>query len=287
MSFLAAQPANYSFAAIDLDEIAVAKPLRNSWNGYNRGNPYFARDYGRVGKQAAALDDQASRCGKQHDPSGIGAFGHQNATGGQRCGARVCYHAHSTPHLARTRAQPSSFLPEAGQFFSLCLRLKLVSLVDGLVCLETVRRPGSIAHLLKFALAKSNEFLEIRRGCRPLNESEHLFDLEIEDVARILEQGQCAQPASDFYENAAHSSEYACSFEAKILPTANSLSCIPEHPIEGQAAKRTAAKVVTDLPLRSSARYVPLGRARYSQTLCEFTDAPQQQRGIIVQRGTF
>src|SRR5262249_32850100 len=159
-------------------------------------------------------------------PSRIGSFGHQYAAGLRGCGWRILYYTHPAAHPAGTRPKPTTFLPVGGRFLDIWAGLTLVSLVHGLWRLKAVGRRRVATHLLEFMLAKGHQLLELGCDCGTVNECQDLFHLEIKNVAGIVQQAKRTKPLSDFYENAAHTSEYACPFEAQIFPRADSRASV-------------------------------------------------------------
>src|SRR5215475_3157824 len=95
-------------------------------------------------------------------------------------------------------------------------------------------------------------------------------------------------PLPDFHKNAAHTSEYARAFEAQIFASADSRASIAENPCEDQTTKRMSAQCLADPLLRggSSTRFSSRNSC-FRNPACEFTNAPQQEGGIIVQGGAF
>src|SRR5215468_3117344 len=146
MGCLALQPANDALPAVDLDEIAIAKPACNPRNRYDGRNTDFSRNDGGVRKQAAALHDQTGRCGKQHHPPWIRTFGHQDAPGWTRCGRRFLYHTNAPTYSPGARSKSLALFPVVERFLIVCFWLELVSLVHRLVRLDAVRRPRLTTH---------------------------------------------------------------------------------------------------------------------------------------------
>src|SRR5262249_1996990 len=184
--------------------------------------------------------------------------------------------------------KPTTFLPVGGRFLDIWAGLTLVSLVHGLVRLKAVGRRRLATHLLEFMLAKGHQLLELGCDCGTVNECQDLFHLEIKNVAGIVQQAKRTKPLSDFYENAAHTSEYACPFEAQIFPRADSRASVLENPREDQTTERMAAQFFADpLLCGSNATGFRVEASPVRNPEREFANAPQQERGIIVQRRAF
>jgi hypothetical protein len=233
-------------------------------------------------KQAATLDDQTGGGGEQHHPSGISTFGDQDTARRRGCGGGVLYHAHAATHEAGTRAKSATFLAITGALGWICSGFKLICLVGGFVRFEPVWGSRLKTHLVEFALAKTDDFFEVRCGRGAVYERQDLFDLEIENVAGILQEVQCAQPMPDLHENTAHAAEDARTFEAQILATADSDASVPENPNEDQTTKRTAVQGFIDALLGESGGGFRIRNARGRNAAREFTNTTQQERRIIV-----
>src|SRR5215469_693754 len=76
---LSNQPANDPFGTVDFNEIAIAKPLGYSRDGYDGRNSQLARYDRRMRKEAASFDDDAGGRGEKQNPAGIRALCHENA----------------------------------------------------------------------------------------------------------------------------------------------------------------------------------------------------------------
>src|SRR5262249_8846723 len=282
------QPANDALPAVDLDEIAVAKPVRNSRYRDDGRNTDFPRNDGGVGKQAAAFDDQTGHGGKQQHPSWIGTFRHQDAPGRTGCDRRILYHAYAATDPPGAGSESLTLFSVVEWFLTLRGYLELVSLVDGFVRLDTVRRRGLATHFLEFTSPKGDQFVQVGGRGSAVNERQNLFDPEVKDIARSFQHARRRQPVPDFHENSAHAAKYAGAFEAQIFARTYPQTSVSENPHEDQPSKGTAPQCFLCPTLRGTAGggqdggSVPRGNS-----LRDLSDAAQQKRGIVVQRDAF
>src|SRR5437667_5508453 len=282
------QAANDSLGAIDFNEIAIAKPSCSPRDRHHSGDAHLPRNDRRMRKQAAPFDDQTCRRRKQHDPPRIGPFGYQYAANGERCRVRVCHHLHSTSNFADATSQSMTLFPREVRLPRRGGGWKIRRVMHWTIGLETIRGCRLSAELMEFSLADRNQFFEVRGNNGAVHESQHFFDLKIEDVARAFEPIQRVQPDSDFHEDAAHSSEESCALKSKILSSADALTGVLENPGEDHAAKRTPAQNLPHaLFRRDYAMFLRFRNRHRSVPLREFANTAQQQRRIVVQGGAF
>src|SRR6267154_1463874 len=99
------EPANGAGCAIHFDLIAIVEPVEQSGDRNHGWNSKLTGHNRRVREQTAALDQQTAGGGKQHDPTGIGMVGHEDAPSSQLCMLGIAHHASLSTHDARTAAQ--------------------------------------------------------------------------------------------------------------------------------------------------------------------------------------
>src|SRR6185436_5668637 len=75
-----------------------------------------------------------------------------------------------------------------------------------------------------------------------VHKRQHFVDLEIEDVARVVEQIESAQPTSDLEKDPPYSSEETRPLEAQILAVADASTRVTEHPAEDDVPQGMAGE---------------------------------------------
>src|ERR1700742_1553996 len=82
-----------SGSAVDLDLIAGRDPVHRTLEANDARDAELARHDSRMGKQAAALDDDGRGVGEQRDPPGIGVARDENFAAPQGLVAWIAHHS--------------------------------------------------------------------------------------------------------------------------------------------------------------------------------------------------
>ena len=102
--------------------------------------------------------------------------------------------------------------------------------VDRAAGLEAVGRRVVSPIALELRLPHGDQPTQVGGRRRPLDETEHLLDFEVEDVARIVERRRGVKLPAQLDDDQPDAAEQPCPLEAQVLAIAHPGRRVPEHP---------------------------------------------------------
>src|SRR5512143_840840 len=139
MSLTCRDPTHRPGGAVEFDYIAIVKPFGDARDCDDCWYPKLTRHDCRVGKQAPSFHEQSTGGGKQHDPSGIGVFGNEDAPRRKSRIFRVAHDADTSGDQAWAATDSLSYVPLQ---FDLGFRFgnEALCVTDGTTRFETLGR---------------------------------------------------------------------------------------------------------------------------------------------------
>src|SRR5688500_2237418 len=222
--------------AVDLDDIAVAKPLGDALNRDDSRNAQLAGHDRGVREQTAALDNHRKRGRERHDPSGIRVSGHQDGGFPQVDKTWVDDDPDGAGHAAGTAAE--ALTDVTGTVGRLVDPADLGPEANAAASLEPAGRRRLRCIAVELVTPQRHEAAQVGRRRTSLDEAEDLVHFEIEDVAGIVQETLRMEPASDLDEDAPDPREQPRPIEAQALAVAHGRARVQKDPVERRPGQR-------------------------------------------------